>query len=812
MDPHDHDGQYYQEGFHDDGMEGSYDDSMQYGYQDGGSPGMDDEEYDYDEGEEDDEEEELDFSNNPEFARLPPLDQMRRYRREIFNELNQQRSESDLPPMQLDILGNLAATEYAEWLQQNGESDAKCQEICEKYGCVGENVGVISGTVLDEDIKRDHAHLLPSFMDAHGLLMEISEDRDRLLSEDFTHIGVGLSLEDENIRLVELFSQKVVTVTQIHESEDEGMYEVRGKMLDQTVGVYAARVYQIASGKEVLVVGPPKIQFDREQKDFIIFLDLPDGLYAEALMLELYVRKKPETIPYGEPSDDVVKVKDVKHVLSAPLQLYPDPRVNLEDQFDQEKAELERQRKEQLERERQSEKLAAKESRRALRMEQRRDLASGEDVESMSSSNYARSERSRISVRGSEVKGEETGAASRSDSVSDKQGLGTHRSDQTSEMKTQKSARSTKSVVSQRSYGSKADVSRDQSESEMEHAPSHDEASLSDEDLGEMEMSQKEMRDELELAINDMEQEHDKLISENQGLQKKVIQIRQKTEPAVERQTDITMNIHKYLNTLANVHQVRFKLKDTQEQYNKMAAELRDKLCEKQEKCSEIRNSFREFKREVCKNAEYSRTGKKISMRTIKDWEDKEALKDEQVQQARLENIRLRNKLAKNERLLKKKEELAEGLHQIDFEQLKIENQTLNEKIEERNEELHKFRKRIVNTVQILTHTKEKLQFVRQQNTSLEDSFETLEDDLAKQREILASIKKERDQYRRDNQRLKQQTGIVNSKNLTKDFDQRKKNIEELTKLKEELKNRHAELCQIVSDAHAIEMRNAAQM
>ena len=35
---------------------------------------------------------------------------------------------------------------------------------------------------------------------------------------------------------------------------------------------------------------------------------------------------------------------------------------------------------------------------------------------------------------------------------------------------------------------------------------------------------------------------------------------------------------------------------------------------------------------------------------------------------------------------LKSKEELAEGLHLIDFEQLKIENQTYNEKIEERNE------------------------------------------------------------------------------------------------------------------------------
>lgn len=35
---------------------------------------------------------------------------------------------------------------------------------------------------------------------------------------------------------------------------------------------------------------------------------------------------------------------------------------------------------------------------------------------------------------------------------------------------------------------------------------------------------------------------------------------------------------------------------------------------------------------------------------------------------------------------MRSREQLAEGLMLIDFEQLKIENQSLNEKIEERNE------------------------------------------------------------------------------------------------------------------------------
>lgn len=45
---------------------------------------------------------------------------------------------------------------------------------------------------------------------------------------------------------------------------------------------------------------------------------------------------------------------------------------------------------------------------------------------------------------------------------------------------------------------------------------------------------------------------------------------------------------HKYLNTLANVHQVRYNLKETQDRYNRMAGELQNKLNEKQTKCTEI--------------------------------------------------------------------------------------------------------------------------------------------------------------------------------------------------------------------------------
>ena len=53
------------------------------------------------------------------------------------------------------------------------------------------------------------------------------------------------------------------------------------------------------------------------------------------------------------------------------------------------------------------------------------------------------------------------------------------------------------------------------------------------------------------------------------------------------------------------------------------------------------------------------------------------------------------------------------GLHLIDFEQLRINNVDLNEKVEERKDEILKLKKKVTSTVEVLTHVKEKLQFLQ---------------------------------------------------------------------------------------------------
>ena len=211
-------------------------------------------------------------------------------------------------------------------------------------------------------------------------------------------------------------------------------------------------------------------------------------------------------------------------------------------------------------------------------------------------------------------------------------------------------------------------------------------------------------------------------------------------------------------------------------------------------------------------------------------WEER---KEEEVITVRLENIKLQNKIAKLEALIKEKvcsvcvchllmsggcvqEQLAEGLHMIDFEQLKINNVDLNEKIEERNEDILKLRRKVTSTVQVLTHVKEKLQFLQVSPHNITPSplepapsgrecgeeeqtqrngqcsskgnhivcvcvcvcvcvqLDTL---LLQSRDHLTRMKQARDSLRMDNNRLKQRGGLVGHKALLRDYEERKDQV-----------------------------------
>ncbi len=76
------------------------------------------------------------------------------------------------------------------------------------------------------------------------------------------------------------------------------------------------------------------------------------------------------------------------------------------------------------------------------------------------------------------------------------------------------------------------------------------------------------------------------------------------------------------------------------------------------------------------------------------------------MEKMKLKNNSMRVRRCKLQAQLKQKEESGEVRHEVDFEQLKIENKQYNERYEDKNQELLKLKLSAGNTLQILNSYK----------------------------------------------------------------------------------------------------------
>jgi hypothetical protein len=317
-------------------------------------------------------------------------------------------------------------------------------------------------------------------------------------------------------------------------------------------------------------------------------------------------------------------------------------------------------------------------------------------------------------------------------------------------------------------------------------------------------------------------QERENIVNANKELQGKVIarltSLKKDTTPKPEEggggfseksTTDKEATYEKILSVVDDLREELFKTESENDEKTLVLKEQRDA---KDGEASTLEKEFADFKREVAKDAVNSRTGKSIPAKLIAHFEELEREKEGEVEKVRLKNISHRTTLKKLESTLKKKEELAKGLPLIDFEQLKIENQTLNEKIEDMNEQLLKLRKKTTATVQVLTHIKEKLQFVQQEVAVQKEKLEVLDGEVSHHRDLLTHLKHERDRLRAENQKLKQQGGLMYSDGLLEDFEGREEATIQLTERLTYLKAKHAEYTNIILAANQASANVAAGM
>jgi hypothetical protein len=95
-------------------------------------------------------------------------------------------------------------------------------------------------------------------------------------------------------------------------------------------------------------------------------------------------------------------------------------------------------------------------------------------------------------------------------------------------------------------------------------------------------------------------------------------------------------------------------------------------------------------------------------------------------------------------------------------------------------------RRKITNVVQVLTHVKEKLQFVQSETVSLKSALKILDEEVNDKRDSLPTIKLNRDKFRANNILLRQQNGLLGNEKLLIDYGN---NMDATKQLREEIEN-----------------------
>ncbi|XP_078286755.1 cilia- and flagella-associated protein 184-like [Rhinoraja longicauda] len=358
-----------------------------------------------------------------------------------------------------------------------------------------------------------------------------------------------------------------------------------------------------------------------------------------------------------------------------------------------------------------------------------------------------------------------------------------------------------------------ADISREDTSVEMEFTsglptiepvtPEGEATSMAEEEEEEEEIEEDEEtkqrkleRFKLELRYKDLLEEHTRVKRHNNLIQNKLADYYKKKaeESKIELkkpQADYDQRYAKFMDALA-------KVQDTYEEehasYQGQVDDLSGKCEEQQQLTDYAWRMFQSRKKVVAKNVINKRPGRQSALQELERVQNIEEQKEKETRQIRFLTIKMKNKLKYYEHQLKAKEELADGLNLIDYEQLKIENQSYSEKIEERIEEVTKMKKKIASTIEVLTHIKEKLEYVEKENEEKKTRLREVEAVVAQKREISTKTKQARDRVRTANLELKEKCGLLCNKLLLRDLEDNVDANESLQQKLEELKRRHTDL------------------
>lgn len=585
----------------------------------------------------------------------------------LFKLINKRRKAANKDELFENIGLKKLASEYSN-LTQNGNSADIIQKLVSKYDYRGKYEQILIAYEYSHDDEFTTRQFDTWLADCLNLLFELEEDHPKLFDAALNSMGVGLALDNGCIYMSVFIGYVPIHIESIRMNAMNRL-EIIGRVLEEDKGLYAIKLVNVADSSMFELVTFQNIMFDLSTLRYVIETDVIQEIEKPHRLIEFYLKTDPESIKYGYKTKIKYLSKAYEVNMKVPLEAFPTHAIT-------------------------QSRLITK------------SLNNSNVFDPVQKVNAMRKT---FSIQQNE--------------------LGRSASDLYSEAEDRQPSKIETSQLNP------AELIEEMRRSSARIPDDHAENSISEfyfennslDDKKDMDLyNDANLRVELETAIHQALQELKKQISVNRNLQSKLVSRWNKTGIKIYTTEDNNDGINeiKYHNALALIHQIRKELETVKSKYDKVADELNSKLEEKVANCEKIRKAFSNLKQEISLKACYETSMKKIPQKVLDELETEETAVNSTYQQLRLDVIKTRIGIDKNQRGLKDHEQLAEGLHLIDFEKLKIENQSLNEKLEERNEEIFKLQKKNSVNLQILSHLKQKLVFEQREVEELMNSYQ----------------------------------------------------------------------------------------
>ena len=621
---------------------------------------------------------------------LPPE---RKIRYRLFKFINKMRAECHMNPYNIDLIANNLAMLYADYLLNNKENEEELKNMAKALNFKADFKVSSLDSFIDSDSGRPDANPMAKYMefaddfyDVQATLIEFEEHCDNILSDSFNKVGIGIALNDMKVVVVDIFLKREVTVDSCAINGESGNIVIKGELTNEQYGAYALRIVSpSAPNKTIVHITPQHItpaNINTKIRPFTaIFNNIGRILEdPEPKNIEIYIRVKPDLIPYNKIFSDKIRFEDL--TLGAIIPLMPFPS--------------DRERKEERRQDMKDEKVAKDNLTLLADYERRKDE---EKKRRMKIDGYAYANKGEMDEI-QEEKDEDISSSNEESSA--------HKSSKQQESKINKS----KEELSE-DFG----VSGEKSEN-------------------------------YEREVMDLEASIEKLKEDNEQIQRKINIIYEfrKKEGREEKNfyKESKINESTYADSLTSTAGLYNDLNSHKQKLDQDLKRYQLSIEEQEKRKQDVYDILMKYKEELLDNAE-TRKGTKIPRAEVEYWLEREKSLEEQLRTLRIQSFTKSLEMNRLKKELKKMEDYFEGLHIIDFEQLKIENNTLTEKIEDRNEEIHKLKKKINDTVQILAHLQEKSKFVSSENEIKKTENENLKKEIIEMKRKLTEKKEEND-------------------------------------------------------------------